>query len=46
MNLYAVTKCFGEALAHYFAMVEGLSSIVVRIGNYEGNGGGQSMPAN
>ncbi len=38
LNLYAVTKCFGEALAHYFAMVEGLSSIAVRIGNYELNG--------
>jgi NAD+ dependent glucose-6-phosphate dehydrogenase len=38
LNLYGVTKCFGEALAHYFAMVEGLSSIAVRIGNYELNG--------
>ncbi len=38
LNLYAVTKCFGEALAHYFAMAEGLSSIAVRIGNYELNG--------
>lgn len=33
-NLYGVTKCFGEALASYFAHVEGLSSIAVRIGNY------------
>jgi len=37
LNLYAVTKCFGEALCHYFSMVEGLSCIAVRIGNYEGN---------
>jgi nucleoside-diphosphate-sugar epimerase len=33
-NLYGVSKCFGEALASYFSDVEGLSSIVVRIANY------------
>ncbi|MFB6364183.1 NAD-dependent epimerase/dehydratase family protein [Paenibacillus elgii] len=33
-NLYGVSKCFGEALASYFADVEGLSSIVVRIANF------------
>ena len=32
-NLYGVSKCFGEALASYFATVERISSIVVRIGN-------------
>ena len=37
LNLYGVTKCFGEALCHYFAMAEGLSCIAVRIGNYESN---------
>jgi uronate dehydrogenase len=33
-NIYGATKCFGEALAAYFACTEGLSSIVVRIGAY------------
>jgi uronate dehydrogenase len=33
-NEYGVTKCFGEALAAYFANVEGLPSIVLRIGAY------------
>jgi nucleoside-diphosphate-sugar epimerase len=37
MNMYAVGKAFGEATAHYFAYAEGLSSIAVRIGAYEGN---------
>jgi uronate dehydrogenase len=37
INLYGVSKCFGEALAHYFALAEGLSSIAVRIGSFEGN---------
>jgi len=32
-NMYGVTKCFGEALASYFAFTKGLSSIAVRIGN-------------
>jgi uronate dehydrogenase len=41
----AVTKCFGEALAHYFAMVEGLSNIAVRIGNDELNGAGVGSDA-
>jgi nucleoside-diphosphate-sugar epimerase len=33
-NLYGATKCFGEALAAYFAYREQLSSIVLRIGAY------------
>ena len=33
-NKYGVTKCFGEALASYYAHVEGLPSIVLRIGAY------------
>ncbi len=33
-NLYGVSKCFGEALAAYFAFRAGLTSIVVRIGGY------------
>jgi len=37
MNLYAVTKVMGESLCHYFAHAEGLSSIAVRIGAFEGN---------
>jgi uronate dehydrogenase len=37
LNMYAVSKCFGEAVAHYFAMAEGLSSIAIRIGSFEGN---------
>jgi NAD+ dependent glucose-6-phosphate dehydrogenase len=43
-DLYATTKCFGEALAYYFAHAEGLSSIVVRIGGFEGNWVTQSPP--
>ncbi len=37
MNMYAVCKAFSEATAHYFAYGEGLSSIAVRVGGYEGN---------
>lgn len=37
MNMYAVAKAFGEAMAHYFAYAEGLSSIAVRVGAFEGN---------
>ncbi len=33
-NLYGVSKCFGEALAAYFAFHEGLPGIVLRIGAY------------
>ncbi len=44
VNLYGVSKCFGEALAHYFAVTEGLSSIVVRVGSYEGNSGWKEEP--
>lgn len=35
MNMYGVTKCFGEAVASYFAHAEGLPSIAVRIGAYD-----------
>lgn len=35
MNMYGVSKCFGEAVAAYFAFAEGLSSIAVRIGAYD-----------
>jgi nucleoside-diphosphate-sugar epimerase len=34
ISMYGVSKCFGEAVASYFAHVEGLSSIVVRIGTF------------
>lgn len=37
LNMYAVSKCFGEAVAHYFAHAEGLSSIAIRVGSFEGN---------
>ena len=33
-NLYGVSKCFGEALAAYFAFTAGLPSIALRIGAY------------
>jgi uronate dehydrogenase len=32
VNMYGVSKCFGEAVASYFAHAEGLSSIAIRIG--------------
>ena len=38
MNIYGVSKCFGEAVAFYFAHAEGLSCIAVRIGSYDVNG--------
>jgi uronate dehydrogenase len=38
VNLYGVSKCFGEAVAAYFAQAEDLSSIVVRIGAYDDGG--------
>jgi len=37
MNMYAACKAFGEATAYYFAHAEGLSSIAVRVGGFEGN---------
>jgi nucleoside-diphosphate-sugar epimerase len=43
-DMYAASKCFGEALAYYFAHAEGLSSIVVRIGGFEGNWVRQNPP--
>ena len=33
-NMYGVSKCFGEAVASYFATTQDLSCIVVRIGQY------------
>lgn len=38
MNMYGVSKCFGEAVAAYFARAEGLSIIALRIGSYDVNG--------
>jgi nucleoside-diphosphate-sugar epimerase len=35
MNMYGVSKCFGEAVASYFAHAEGLSCIIIRIGSYD-----------
>ncbi len=35
LNMYAVSKCFGEATARMFASTTGLSAICVRIGAYE-----------
>jgi nucleoside-diphosphate-sugar epimerase len=35
INMYGVTKCFGEAVAACFAYAEGLSSIAIRIGAYD-----------
>lgn len=34
-NLYGVSKCFGEALAAYFAYEQGLEAVAVRIGAFE-----------
>lgn len=38
MNMYGVSKCFGEAVASYFAHAHGLSSIAIRIGGYDAKG--------
>ncbi|HEY7030243.1 MAG TPA: NAD(P)-dependent oxidoreductase [Thermomicrobiales bacterium] len=35
INLYGVSKCFGEAVAACFAYAEGLSGIAIRIGAYD-----------
>ena len=35
VNMYGVTKCFAEAVAHCFAHSEGLSSIAIRIGTFD-----------
>lgn len=35
LNMYGVSKCFGEAVASCFARAEGLSSVAVRIGSYD-----------
>lgn len=37
LNMYGAAKVFGEAMAHYFAYTEGLSSIAIRIGAFEYN---------
>lgn len=37
LNMYGACKAFGEATAYYFSAAEGLSCLVVRIGNYQGN---------
>jgi UDP-glucose 4-epimerase len=34
-DLYGVSKCFGEALARYFAEQEGVSAIALRIGGFQ-----------
>ena len=34
VTMYGVSKCFGEAVASYFAATHDLSCIVIRIGNY------------
>jgi hypothetical protein len=34
-DLYGVSKCFGEAMARYMALQQGLSSIVLRIGAFQ-----------
>lgn len=34
-NMYGVSKCFGEALAAYYAYNSGISAICLRIGAYE-----------
>ena len=36
INMYGASKCFGEAVAHAFAVGEGLPSVCLRIGAYEG----------
>lgn len=46
VNLYGVSKCFGEAVAAYFAQAEGLSSIVVRIGAYDDGRAGNRLREN
>lgn len=44
-NMYGVSKCFGEAVAAYFAYQEELSSVVVRIANYAAFAPGQQHTA-
>ena len=43
IDMYGVSKCFGEATAHSFAATEGLSSIVIRIGTFEANLGRKQL---
>jgi NAD+ dependent glucose-6-phosphate dehydrogenase len=42
-DLYGVSKCFGEALARYFADAEGLSGVAVRIGGFSAEGPREAM---
>jgi len=35
IDMYGACKCFGEAVASYFAHMEGLSSIAVRLGAFD-----------
>ena len=35
LNMYAVSKCYGEATARMFSATEGVSAICVRIGAYQ-----------
>lgn len=35
VNMYGVSKCFGEATGSYYARTMGLSTICVRIGSYD-----------
>ena len=37
VNMYGACKAFGESTAHYFAAIEGLSCLCVRVGAYQGN---------
>jgi len=41
LNMYAVSKCYGEATARMFAATTELSAICVRIGAYERSGLGE-----
>jgi NAD+ dependent glucose-6-phosphate dehydrogenase len=45
VDMYGVSKCFGEATAHTFAASEGLSGIVVRIGTFDPQWGGRKSNA-
>lgn len=45
LNMYAVSKGFGEMVAHYFAAVHRLSSIVIRIGSFADNSVGPKPDA-
>lgn len=44
-NMYGVSKCFGEAVASYFAYQEQLSAVVIRIAHYNSFAPGQQHTA-